>query len=105
MSVEVDAGRGGIPQGVEAAIERQRLQLMRASTTLSCLWITSLYQEWHDVEIDAGDVALLVRRVIDEAVLALDSVVLAQAAGDPEPDESDEPEDEDDGDDDEDEDD
>jgi hypothetical protein len=96
MSAEADAGRAVIPDGVGEAIEHQRLQLMRASTALSCLWITSLYQEWHDVEIDAGDVALLVRRVIDEAVLALDSVVLAQAASEPEPDESDEPEDDDD---------
>lgn len=56
-----------IPRGVREAIEHQRLQLTRASTALTCLWIATLYQDWHEVEIDAADVALLTRRVIDEA--------------------------------------
>lgn len=79
MSAEASAGHA-IPREVEQAIERQRAQLMRVSTVLTCLWISTLYQKWHDVEIEADDVALLLRRVIDEAVDALDIVVLARAA-------------------------
>lgn len=79
MSAEAGGGRA-IPKGVEQAIEHQRVQLMRVSTVLTCLWITTLYQEWHDVEIGADDVALLLRRVIDEAVEALDIVVLMRTA-------------------------
>lgn len=78
MSAEASDGHV-IPRGVEQAIERQRAQLMRVSTVLTCLWISTLYQEWHGVEIEADDVALLLRRVIDEAVDALDIVVLARA--------------------------
>jgi hypothetical protein len=79
MSAEASAGHA-IPREVEQAIKRQRAQLMRVSTVLTCLWISTLYQKWHDVEIEADDVALLLRRVIDEAVDALDIVVLARAA-------------------------
>ena len=79
MSAEAGGGRA-IPRGVEEAIERQRAQLMRVSTVLTCLWISTLYQEWHDVEIEADDVALILRRLIDEAIAALDIVVLARAA-------------------------
>jgi len=82
MSAEAGGGRA-IPHGVQEAIEQQRIQLMRASTVLTCLWIASLYQRWHDVEIDAADVALIVRRMIDDAAAALDTVVLARAAGQP----------------------
>lgn len=69
MSAEAGGGRA-IPRGVEEAIERQRAQLMRVSTVLTCLWISTLYQEWHDVEIEADDVALILRRLIDEAIAA-----------------------------------
>lgn len=78
MSAEASAGRS-IPRGVEQAIERERAQLMRVSTVLTCLWIGALYQDRHGVEIEADDVALLLRRVIDEAIDALDIVVLARA--------------------------
>lgn len=94
MSAEAGGGRA-IPRAVEQAIERQRAQLMRVSTVLTCLWISTLYQEWHDVEIEADDVARILRRLIDEAVAALDIVVLASAAeaseGGSEPDEGAEP--------------
>lgn len=71
------ADPSAIPQGIREAIEHQRLQLTRASTALTCLWIATLYQDWHEVEINAADVALLTRRVIDEAISALDTIELA----------------------------
>lgn len=78
-----EGSRGRIPRGAEQAIELQRLQLMRASSVLTCLWLASLYQEWHEIEIDAADIALLVRRVINDAVDALDIVNLARAVESP----------------------
>lgn len=63
-----------IPSEAEERIEGQRRQLQQASTLLTCLWISTLYEEWHDVEIDAADVALVVRKMVDEAVEALDLV-------------------------------
>lgn len=63
-----------IPSEAEERIEDQRRQLQQASTLLTCLWISTLYEEWHDVEIDAADVALVVRKMVDEAVDALDLV-------------------------------
>lgn len=65
-----------IPSEAEDRIESQRRQLQQASTLLTCLWISTLYEEWHDVEIDAADVALVVRKMVDEAVEALDLVHL-----------------------------
>lgn len=54
-------------------IEAERRRLQKASAVLACL----VYSANHDApDIDAGDVASVVRDLIDRAVLALDAVDL-----------------------------
>lgn len=83
MSIEIGDRQPNIPPEIQKVIENQRGRLQQASTLLTCLWIAHLYQEWHDVEIDAADVARVVRAMIDEVVDTLDIVVLNRAVEGP----------------------
>lgn len=60
-------------------IETERRRLRRASAVLACLVIAA-NEDTEDV--DCGDVALVVRGLIDTAVAALDSVELERARND-----------------------
>lgn len=75
------ARRADIPIQVQDVIERERRRLQQASAVLSCLKIAALYQAWHE-EIDAGDVAVIVQNLIDQAIDHLDLVELARSAKD-----------------------
>jgi hypothetical protein len=89
MSTGAGDLQAGVPPAIQKVIEDQRYQLQQASTLLTCLWIAHLYQEWHDVEIDAAGVARVVRDMIDEAVEALDIVELNRTRKEPDGDEPD----------------
>lgn len=58
-------------------IERERRKLQRACALLDCLRVASMYDE--EEEIDAGDVAYVVRGLVSRAVNALDRVELRRA--------------------------
>jgi hypothetical protein len=68
-----------IPLQITDLIERERRRLQQASAVLSCLTIAALYQEGHE-EIDAGDVALVARSLIDKTISRLDLIGLARTA-------------------------
>lgn len=59
-------------------IERERRNLQRAYALLDCLRVAVMYDE--EQEIDAGDVAYVVRGLVSDGVNALDCVELRRAA-------------------------
>ena len=64
--------------GAAEIIERERRSLQRACALLDCLRIAVMYDE--EEEIDAGDVAYVVRGLVSDSVNALDRVELRKAA-------------------------
>lgn len=64
--------------GVAELIERERRNLQRACALLDCLQIAAMYD--YEEEIEPGDVAYVVRGLVDSALNALDCVELRRAA-------------------------
>jgi hypothetical protein len=81
MSADEDRCKD-FPPALVRAIEAERRQLQQASAILQCLVIAKLYEKWHEVDIDAGDVAAIVRDLIDRAVESLDLVALGRRMDD-----------------------
>jgi hypothetical protein len=69
---------GPLSDGAAEIIERERRNLQRACALLDCLRIAAVYDE--EEEIDAGDVAHVVRGLVSSVVNALDRVELRRAA-------------------------
>ena len=59
-------------------IERQRRNLQRACALLDCLRVAAMYDDEEGIE--PGDVAYVVRGLVDSVVNALDRVELRKAA-------------------------
>lgn len=74
-----DERAAAIPPGAAQTIEHERRRLQQASAVLKCLTIAVLYEDWYDEGIDTADVALVVRRLVDEAIAALDLVALTRS--------------------------
>ena len=73
----VQTRKDGIGRAVEAVIERERRNLMRASAVLASLTVAVMYDE---DQVSADDVAYVAREIVDRAVEALDLVELIKAA-------------------------
>jgi hypothetical protein len=74
---------GPLSEGAAEIIERERRSLQRACALLGCLQIAAMYDD--EKEIEAGDVAYVVRGLVSSAVNALDRVELRRALRQPPP--------------------
>ena len=67
-----------LSNGAAEIIERERRNLQRACALLDCLRVAAMYD--HEEGIEPGDVAYVVRGLVNDALNALDRVELRRAA-------------------------
>jgi len=70
--------RESLSDGATEIIERERRNLQRACALLDCLRVAAMYDDEEGIE--PGDVAYVVRGLVNDALNALDRVELRRAA-------------------------